>query len=786
MGGYLSHQHLYHPECSPFYMELPRSPTEHSESDSENELVIPSHKRFKTKAIAQADDYDPTKMFDARGNLRLGPTNPPNPYTYRPVSSAEKKRKRCEIEEHENEHNETKSPGRSSQLQTQPQAEHVPETPSARGWGLTSLIPSVKSVSKFFPFSSSRTPSADTVTNRRPAITPGRQSQAEILDFNRPNPHPVKFARQPHLRTRYGLQKDHNEQEAVMDIDADEFAQQQDFQSESGPQTEPRQQNGVVDRPFHDIYCEILRKRATEGPPKRHEPRLLNYARAKAKYDQAMAETQEQRTFREQQEDFKAQQEELAKERETISKERARLFSERKKIEAELEAAQVPGTKRKRLHTRLPSPDVIPNPVGVGFGMDLTYFGHSDTGSDSDEEGQDSPTKARAAKRIRQSLPDNEILGDPHAARPYTGTKFAAPESPKAPVDDVSKDNTFDNQSQTASNAMSTPPARTIQPNSFRVPSPSDSDSDEDEEHEDGQTPTKGASSTTAATQHTSPTTIPTSNESHIAPVAKLSSISEPEAMAPPPRPNPSHASLPPTSSTTGRSYVDAVEKARQKALMHQPRTGSRLRESSRLSTSTVGSEGGEDSSIVQPIDKNKVQDEFEYDPEIEGQHIPRYDPAYPGLRLPFTGTQHPSASLVGPRHTPAVMPSGHVSAYDDYVKTVNTRVRDFVEHNWDDIHDTQAAIEDEEAQFVEYIFEEQQADTSDHDSITATSATIATFPPKATFTNNFVTSDKVQQALNAGWTPADAEAEAKDLDRDYDAFTASRTGQCAALGAAA
>ena len=722
-----------------------------------------------------------TSMFDADGNLALGPKNPPNPYAYRPVSYADKNPKRTELEEQENQYNHIETPdeggqhvlGLSSEPREEPKAEQVPETPRAPRWGLTSLLPSAKTVSKFFPFSSRRTPSASTATQPRPAVTPGLQSQARTLDFDRPNPHPITFARQVNLQSQLGPQTEPRQQNGGMDIGVDTSTRQANLQSQLGPQTEPRQQNGGMDIDFDTCY-DTSSGLGTEGPAKRrHEPRLLNYVRAKA-------ETEQQRAFKKLQAELRAQQEKMAAEREMISRERERLYSERSKLEAQLEAAQVPGTKRKRL--RLPSPDEIPNPSGGGFGMDLVYFGHSD--SDSEEEKHDTPTKGRPAKRSRPSLPDNEIVGDPHKARPYTGTTFAVSGSCTAP-----DDNMFDDQPlarHIASKAIITPSALTTQPNSFRVPSPGDSDSDEEEDLGDGDTPTKAASSTAATAQPTSQTSTSPSTQSQTAPVAGPSSPSPSKPMAPPPRPNPSHTSLPLASSTAGRPFFDAVEKARQKALIHQPRTGSRLRESSRLSTSTVGSEADEDLSTVQPTDTNKSQDDFEYDPEIEGRHIPRYDPAHPGLQRLFMGAQHPSASLVGQHAASATTQAGHVSAYDDYAKTMNSRVRDFVEHSWDDVHDTRAAIEEEEAEFAEYKHHQQQAGTSNSNSTTAPSASTATFPPRGTFANNFVTSDKVQQALNAGWTPADADATAQDLDIEYDAFTASRAGQSAALGAAA
>ncbi|KAI9714962.1 MAG: hypothetical protein M1812_006275 [Candelaria pacifica] len=131
---------------------------------------------------------------------------------------------------------------------------------------------------------------------------------------------------------------------------------------------------------------------------------------------------------------------------------------------------QTPGSKRKR------SPDVIPNPKGCSYGLDPAFFEDDTTDEELDEDMADhSPANQskerdvmaqneRRSKRARVSdsaddgdkpvefqpttltqtprqpyvssahtpyTPPTQIFGDPHRARPYTGTMFAGPKDQK-------------------------------------------------------------------------------------------------------------------------------------------------------------------------------------------------------------------------------------------------------------------------------------------------------------------------------------------------------------------
>jgi hypothetical protein len=80
--------------------------------------------------------------------------------------------------------------------------------------------------------------------------------------------------------------------------------------------------------------------------------------------------------------------------------------------------ADISPKKRKRL--RPPSPDVIPNPVGSSYGLDLDYFMYSSEDEDEDETEQTEPSLAASKppeKRVRIESPP----------RPTTTPKGPAP-----------------------------------------------------------------------------------------------------------------------------------------------------------------------------------------------------------------------------------------------------------------------------------------------------------------------------------------------------------------------
>lgn len=61
--------------------------------------------------------------------------------------------------------------------------------------------------------------------------------------------------------------------------------------------------------------------------------------------------------------------------------------------ESEISPQQETETPRVRKRKRLPSPDVIPNPPGTSYGMDLRYFGYSSSESEEELEETSPPIK---------------------------------------------------------------------------------------------------------------------------------------------------------------------------------------------------------------------------------------------------------------------------------------------------------------------------------------------------------------------------------------------------------
>ena len=286
------------------------------------------------------------------------------------------------------------------------------------------------------------------------------------------------------------------------------------------------------------------------------------------------------------------------KQQEDLKSEKLAMLEKEKEIaalKAELELER----KRKR------SPDVIPNPPGGGYGMDLAYFGidsDEDTNIDIEITPTQPPSKksrlnhgmARAvegdplratpytgsmfAAPVPVPAPSSAIVGDPHQATPYTGTIFAIPYN-NLSVNTSAAAEDIDTTSQ------ETPPHGPTM--TFTVPSPSDGDSDyEGESYHEGSsmlqttTPTR---ITAAPTQSAAINTTPRKSS------PLMSNFSQ--AMAPP-----SHSTSAVPSAPAAPNV--ALDKARQTALKHQPQQPSRLRESSRLSTSTIATETADEGPV--------------------------------------------------------------------------------------------------------------------------------------------------------------------------------------------
>lgn len=353
----------------------------------------------------------------------------------------------------------------------------------------------------------------------------------------------------------------------------------------------------------------------------------------------------------------------LRREAEALEKQKRALEIAKKdlaKQQKSADDAQTPGQKRKRM----PSPDIIPLPASGGYGMVDEYF-IVDSSSDEELVAQETPTKERPSKKARTSAPPDAIVGSPFRARPYTGTLFAHPDARRSQDDNVF---TESNKPDTNPALDTTPaPGPTI---TFKVPSPGSSDSDDDEDDEQEQI----IETTQKAKSPSVPKSIlrnSVSNQSQ--PRAAANSTSPPKVMVPPPRPNPGHASLP---AATTMAPSGALEKAREKALRHQPKQPSTLRESSRLSSSTVNSDPGDGGDIEEYDPANPVIVLPPSKPPVFGQRAPPVAPAFeqPAVSHPAaTPFQQPVTQTISkqPWEQPAVPKPTVLKATGEQVENV-------------------------------------------------------------------------------------------------------------------
>ena len=440
-------------------------------------------------------------------------------------------RKRAQLEQARRIANIGESPYTAEQLpgtdgglvsasQEQVQPEQAPETPRARGWGLSSFLPSARSFTKYIPFSS-----------RRAISTPQQQpSQPQQVAQTEPRVH----------------------------VDS------------SQSQADPDMANAVT------------------GPgPRRHQS-TSNQQRLLTK-----VQTDEEKRIKKMRAQLRREAEALERQKKDLEIAKKDLAEQRKLADT----AQTTGQKRKRL----PSPDVIPLPAGGGFGLVDEYFIAESSSDEEDGAAQETPTKERPLKKARTSAPDNAIVSSPFRARPYTGTLFAHPDSSRSRQDD----NVFVEPDQPDAHPAldsTPPPGPTL---TFKVPSPgsSDSDEDEDEQEQNNQKAQEASSPSVSEPKSILRNSPLFSNHSQSRSTSNSSSPSK--TMVPPSRPSPGHAN---SSAATTVTPSGALEKAREKALKHQPKQPSTLRESSRLSTSTVNSDVGDQ------------------------EHVEEYDPAHPAI----------------------------------------------------------------------------------------------------------------------------------------------------------
>jgi hypothetical protein len=214
---------------------------------------------------------------------------------------------------------------------------------------------------------------------------------------------------------------------------------------------------------------------------------------------------------------------------EQVAREAERMYQERLKADEATNLTET-GQKRKRY-----SPKTIPNPKGSSYGMDINFFGDSSSSDEDNDSGapDDSPSFRRATKKPRLSMDAPSTPPKQILGDPHHARPYMgamfADPKPNLFSQSISKANTSNNG-----------PTPNV---TFSVPD--DDSSDED------------------------------------------------EPVAPPPRPTPSHATLPSENlhHALASDNNAALERARSQALKYTPKHPSSLRTASRLSTSTLASD---------------------------------------------------------------------------------------------------------------------------------------------------------------------------------------------------
>ena len=470
------------------------------------------------------------------------------------------------------------------QLQNQTHAE--PETPRARGWGLTSIIPS--SVSKFIPFSSRRT--APTITSSQPLA----QSGPQVL--NEPNPPPATSYRAI-MRSSTRLQQDRNTKydDTVISVHHIPNPPAVDFT----PQNQVAKP-GEIQQMKEELEQELRTKIEAEYRAKA----LEESERLTAALKQKVKEVDERDK---------------------------RVERERKKLAQHLDEI-IPGSKRKRM----PSPEIIPNPVGGGFGMDLDYFYISD--EDSDEEHA-TPTRRPQTKKARTSSHGIELIGSP-SGNVGEASSTSQSESQNTPPQEVAQKTPTEGSQTVRASTFNTDLTKSSHRNVFFEASLS-AHQTEPENAPNGPTMIFKVPSPTSSDDDDSEFDLE-SQQDIAAPPSPLAFKSS----APKQRPTPNYTTMPAPSHL--------VEKARQKALIHQPKTGSSLRNASRLSSSTAGSDPGEEQSR-----STEKHSKTEKNTQCEA------------IYQNFLNT--------------------HVDAYEEYIKGVSPKVAELISATWTE-EDTEAA----------------------------------------------------------------------------------------------
>lgn len=420
----------------------------------------------------------------------------------------------------------------STEASEQSQRQNVPETPRARRWGISGLIDSARSVTKFLPG-----------LNPRPNVL---ATVAEDPVDSNTSPTPIR--------------------------------------SQHTAQTEPRRNTRTVRFTAEPSTVQFTAEPSTANPkkPRTRPKQSSSSGRFRSKGEMTKARNRKlERDFMQEQAKIVIEEDER----------KAKDLQAQNELRQQAVTATTPGAKRKRV----PSPDVIPNPPGTSYGMDLAYFGYDSSEEDESEIDTTPSKRLTKSRRISKEKPSTVIVGDPKKARPYSGTIFG-----KSPPDyhggnvfgemNASKEATEkvvaaqkagDFQTRLAEKKerwarekeerlrelreqrdLPPTPIITNLSGTFRVPSPSSSDSDSDPSPEENTGPRSRKES--SKEKESAPRVGQSSSTKSATPQRK---DPEPWKKPPPPRPTPSHAALPPTVISTDSGARSSPTRTAQSSL---------------------------------------------------------------------------------------------------------------------------------------------------------------------------------------------------------------------------
>ncbi|KAI4158456.1 MAG: hypothetical protein LQ342_007411 [Letrouitia transgressa] len=656
-----------------------------------------------------------------------------------------------------------------------PMSGQPPQTPS-RSWGLESILGTARSITKLFP---SRR------NNESQTATASQDNQARLA--------------------------------ATQSISSD------------GPQTEPRQVQPlteIANAPATTQPARSLHNKASD------QPRLM---RTKG----ALKNLKKQ----------KALQNELQEQLKQIEKEKEWLEKERRDLDRAHRAAyeaQKPGEKR----IRLPSPEMIPRAENGGFTTDSNYFAY-DSSDDEESPSQFRPKKVRRVSNSNSSsqspLASSSKAGELNQPLPYTGRHFS---DMKKNAFSTSRTGSFWREMEKQRKIDERKAAKMAEAEK-RGPKPSfyvpgwgiggDTSSSEDENEEEdseeltieasksNQTPQTTAKPSLSGTSETeklaqsmsksasrpgatskdppkssstqrvaapstpitqAPSTTSTVQAPATAPVPKMQNT---WTQPPPPPPNPSHAALP---STSGIIEPDSIRIQRAK-FQKPPTKPSSLRYSSRVSTSTVGSDDGDDESrdqddraakepataaeVNQPLGAEREKaDKTLIDPPAQNDTPSQTDPPTQSNLHAQTPAQEGARSDISElgKTTPLIP-----IAYEEFKENVEPKVLEFLESNWDQM-DEVFAHEDFSRLFDKHIATTQTVETGNDAEeslflsegpaspvIKPTSANASLSSTRQTHTEEGVMDAAVQNYLDETWTQKDEAWAINDFRQGLAAF---------------